>query len=140
MLAIVAVLSGCGGGDGGGGSGATGGGTITSTPAPTASPTQPPSATACSLTARKQWALAQLNEWYLFPDSLAGSIDPTQFNNLDDYVDALVAPARAERKDRYFTHVGSIAEENAFYANGTSAGLGIQLQAYSNPALVVVDA
>jgi C-terminal processing protease CtpA/Prc len=144
ILAIVAMLSGCGGGGGGGGGGSatSGGGTVTNTPtpAPTTSPTPAPSATACSLTARKQWVLGQLNEWYLFPDKLAGSIDPTQFNNLDDYVDALVAPARAERRDRYFTHVSSIAEENAFYANGTSAGLGVQLQAYSDPALFVVDA
>jgi len=107
---------------------------------PTPAPTPAPSSTACSLTARKQWALAQLNEWYLFPDLLAGSTDPAPFTNLDDYVDALVAPARAQQRDRYFTYVRSIAEENAFYANGTSAGLGIQLQAYSNPALVVVDA
>lgn len=138
ILAIVAMLTGCGGGDGGGGSATSGSGAVTPAPVPTASPT--PTAAACSLTSRKQWVLAQLNEWYLFPNLLAGSIDPTQFNNLDDYVDALVAPARAERKDRYFTHVSSIAEENAFYANGTSAGLGVQLQPYSNPALVVVDA
>ena len=139
ILAIVAMLTGCGGGDGGG-SPISGGGAVTPTPAPTASPTPAPSATACSLTTRKQWALGQLNEWYLFPNLLAGSIDPTAYSNLDDYIDALVAPARAERRDRYFTHVSSIAEENAFYANGTSAGLGVQLQPYSNPALVVVDA
>jgi C-terminal processing protease CtpA/Prc len=139
MLAVVAMLSGCGGG-GGSSSPAGGSGTVTPTPSPTASPTPPPSATACSLSARKQWALAQLNEWYLFPDKLAASVDPAPFNTLDDYVDALVAPARAEGHDRHFTYVSSIAEENAFYTNGTSAGLGVQLQAYSDPSLFVVDA
>jgi C-terminal processing protease CtpA/Prc len=67
-------------------------------------------------------------------------VNPASYNDLQSYVDALVAPARAERKDRFFTHVESIAEENAFYENGTSAGLGVQLQPYSDPALVVVDA
>ncbi|MBB4860195.1 C-terminal processing protease CtpA/Prc [Novosphingobium chloroacetimidivorans] len=109
-------------------------------PSPTASPAPTPtSSTACTLRARQDWALAQLNEWYLFPELLATDVNPAGYSNLDDYVDALVAPARAQQRDRYFTHVSSIAEENAFYENGTSAGLGVQLQPYSDPALVVVD-
>jgi C-terminal processing protease CtpA/Prc len=92
------------------------------------------------LTARKQWALAQLNEWYLFPDLLASSIDPTQFNNLDDYVDALVAPARAQSRDRYFTYVTSIKEEDAYYSQGSSGGFGLRLGYTSTGRLFVTEA
>ena len=130
ILAIMAMLSGCGGG-GGGGSSTSGGGTATPAPTPTASPTPAPTSTACTLTARKQWVLGQLNEWYLFPDLLASAIDPTAYNNLDDYVDALVAPARAQSRDRFFTYVTSIKEEDAYYAQGSSAGFGVRL-GYTN--------
>src|SRR5690606_14358350 len=40
---------------------------------------------------------------------------------------ALVAPARAQSRDRFFTYVTSIAEENAFYEQGATAGFGIRL-------------
>jgi C-terminal processing protease CtpA/Prc len=125
ILAIVAMLSGCGGGDGG--SSTAGGTGATPTPSPTASPTPTPTSTACTLAARKQWVLGQLNEWYLFPDLLASTIDPNAYSNLDDYVDALVAPARAQSRDRFFTYVTSIKEEDAYYAQGSSAGFGIRL-------------
>ena len=141
MLAAVAVLSGCGGGGGSGNPGSVGGGTGAPAPAPMPSPSPtPPSSTACSLSTRQQWVSSQLDEWYLFPELLAQGVNPANFTDLRTYVDALVAPARAERKDRFFTHVDSIAEEDAFYENGTSAGLGVQLQPYLDPALVVVDA
>jgi len=139
-LAFIALLSGCGGG---GSSSSSSSPTPSPTPSPVATvspaPTPAPSGS-CTLAARQQWASAQLNEWYLFPDLLAGDINPANYNDLGSYVNALVAPARAQSRDRYFTHVSSIAEENAFYENGTSAGLGVQLQPYSDPALVVVDA
>jgi C-terminal processing protease CtpA/Prc len=127
LLAAVALLSGCGGGGGGGsgGSSSGGGGTAAPSPAPTPSPTPPPS-TACSLSARQQWVLGQLNEWYLFPDLLATATNPASFSNLDDYVDALAAPARAQSRDRFFTYVTSIKEEDAYYEEGMSAGLGVR--------------
>lgn len=90
-------------------------------PSPTPSP-----ATACSLSSRQQWALAQLNEWYLFPDLLAPTTDPASFTDINDYVDALVAPARAQSRDRFFTYVTSIREEDAYYEEGESAGLGLR--------------
>lgn len=129
ILASLALLSGCGGGGGSSGSVAGGSATPSPSPSPTASPapTPPPSSTACSLNERKQWALAQLNEWYLFPELLATGTNADSFANLDDYVDALVAPARAQSRDRYFTYVTSIAEENAYYQQGNTAGFGIRL-------------
>jgi C-terminal processing protease CtpA/Prc len=139
ILAIVAVLSGCGGGGGSGGSSSSSvGGTATPAPSPTASPT--PTSTACTLAARKQWVLGQLNEWYLFPDLLASTIDPNAYSNLDDYVDALVAPARAQSRDRFFTYVTSIKEEDAYYSQGTSAGFGIRLGYTSSGRFYVTEA
>jgi len=141
VLALAAVLSGCGGG---GGSSSSGAPTptpspVASAPAPSPSPT-PVATVSCSLSARQQWVKAQLDEWYLFPNLLASSVNPAAYNNLDDYVDALVAPARAESKDRYFTYVTSIAEENAYYNQGSSAGFGLRLAFTQSGELYVTDA
>ncbi|MEO6389194.1 MAG: S41 family peptidase [Croceibacterium sp.] len=76
---------------------------------------------------RQDWALAQLQEWYLFPDLLNSAADPAAYTTVDDYIDALVAPARAQNKDRYFTYLTSISQENAYYQQGSSAGYGIRL-------------
>jgi carboxyl-terminal processing protease len=100
----------------------------------------PPPSTACSLSARQQWALGQLNEWYLFPDLLAASTNPASFSNIDDYVDALVAPARAQSRDRFFTYVTSIKEENDYYNRGTSAGFGFRLGYTSAGQVYVLEA
>src|SRR3546814_6551842 len=54
-------------------------------------------------------------------------------------LDALLAPARALGKDRHFTYITSIAEEDAYYTSGASAGFGVRL-AYDPFAQVVVIA
>lgn len=108
------LLSSCGGGGSGGSSGSS------AAPTPSASGT-------CSLRNRQNFALATLNEWYLFPETLPASLDPAPFTNIDDYVDALTATARSQGRDRFFTYITSIAEENAFFDSGTSAGFGIRL-------------
>ena len=119
---LAAVLTGCGGG----------GGSSSPAPAPAAAATPPPSpapstSAQCSLRARQDWALAQLQEWYLFPDLLATGVDPASYSAVDEYIDALVEPARAQGRDRYFTYLTSIAQENAFYEQGASAGFGVRL-------------
>ncbi|WP_082596302.1 S41 family peptidase [Sphingomonas sp. Root241] len=121
VLSFAMVLSACGGGGGGSGS--------VVTPPPTgATPTPTPTAVAgCSLRERQDWAAAQLNEWYLFPETLPASLSPAAYGNVDDYIDALTATARAQGRDRYFTYLTSIAEENAYYASGSSAGYGFRL-------------
>ena len=119
-LVLAVQLAACGGGSGSAGSSfappTTGGGS-TATPSPSA---------ACSLRARQDYADAVLNEWYLFPDLLA-QVNRAGFTNLDDYLDARVAPARAAGRDRFFTFATSIAEENAFINSGASAGFGVRL-------------
>ena len=105
------------------------------------SPTPPPAANTCSLASRQQWAREQIEEWYLFPNLLDLTVDPAAYGTVNDYIDALVAPARAQSRDRFFTYVTSIEEENAFFESGSSAGFGIRL-AYDTTAnrVFVVEA
>lgn len=120
-VAIIALVTGCGGG--GGGSSAGGGSAVTP---PTPTPT-PPTTAGCTLRERQDWAAGQLNEWYLFPDKLATGLNPASYSDVQSYIDALVAPARAANQDRFFTYITSIAEENAFFNSGSSAGFGVRL-------------
>ncbi len=122
VAASALLLAGCGGGGGGGGSSGGGGTVVLPTPAPTPAPTA-----SCGLASRQAFALQTLQEWYLFPGDLATGINPASYSTVQDYIDALVAPARAAGKDRFFTYITSIAEENAFFASGSSAGFGVRL-------------
>ena len=135
FLAVTALLAGCGGGGGGGSSGATatGGSPTTGTPTPTV-------AAGCTLRERQDWVAAQMREWYLFPDTLPTSLDPTPYGSVDTFLDALTATARAQRKDRYFTYLTSIKEETAYYTSGSSAGFGWRLGLDSNTRLYVTEA
>ena len=123
-LALVSMLAACGGGGGGGGSGPPSG-SIGGTPTP--SPGTPAPTAGCSLRERQDWAAAQLREWYLFPETLPATSDPSPFTTVDAYIDSLTATARSQRRDRFFTYLTSIAEENAFYNSGSSAGFGVRL-------------
>ncbi len=117
MAAIALVLSGCGGG----GSVVGGGTAVTPTPTPT------PTGNTCSLVDRQNWAFGQMNEWYLFPETLPTSLNPAPFATVNAYIDALTATARGQGRDRFFTYVTSIAQENAFFASGSSAGFGFRI-------------
>lgn len=119
LVALATVLAAC-----------SGGGTTSGSGTPTATtPTPSPTTTAagCTLRDRQDWALSQLREWYLFPDTLPATLDPAPYSTVSDYIEALTATARAQRKDRYFTYLTSIASEDAFYASGSSAGFGFRL-------------
>lgn len=134
MTAALALLSACGGGSGtgvvggGGGSGGVGGNTPTPTP------------TACSLRSRQDWVAGQMNEWYLFPETLPANLNPAAYTTVEAYLDALTATARAQRKDRYFTYITSIAEENAYYNSGSSAGFGFRLALDGSNRLFITEA
>ena len=134
MTLAALLLASCGGG----GSSSAGSGPITVTPTPSPTPTPTPTAT-CSLSARQTFAKAVIDEWYLFPENVAVGVNPASFASVQTYIDALVAPARALNKDRYFTYITSIAEENAFFSSGSSAGFGVRL-AYDPAAQAVVIA
>jgi C-terminal processing protease CtpA/Prc len=123
-LASVSLVACSGGGappsGSSGGTAGSGGSGGTTTP--------PTSSTDCSLRARQLWAAQQLNEWYLFPETLPQSLDPAPYASVQDYLDALTATARSQGKDRFFTYVDSIAEENAFFNSGQTAAFGIRLK------------
>ncbi|MEA3002105.1 MAG: carboxyl-terminal processing protease [Sphingomonadales bacterium] len=130
LLSLTLILSSCGGG-GGGDSGGTFTGPIASTP--------PSGGTAsCTLRARQDWAASQLREWYLFPETLPASLDPTPYASVEDYIDALTATARAQGRDRFFTFLTSIAQENAFNSSGATAGFGIRLSTDLNARRVFI--
>lgn len=114
---LALSLAACGGGGststgGGGGIGGGGGGGGTS---------------GCELGARKDWVLSQMNEWYLFPDLLDVTVTQSGTQSVQAYIDALVAPARAENRDRFFSYITSIQEENELINSGSSAGFGVRL-------------
>ena len=123
VLAIAAMLAGCGGD---GGSGAAPPVSVAPTPTPTASPT-PTAGAGCTLRERQNRAFAQLQEWYLFPETLPVARDPAEFATVQDYIDKLTETARNQQRDRFFTYITSIAEENAFFNSGSSAGFGVRL-------------
>lgn len=128
---LALLLSACGGD--------SPGGSIVGGPTPTPSPTPTPTpSSACSVRERQNWAATQLREWYLFPETLPASLDPSPYSTVDDYIDALTAGARALGKDRYFTYLTSIAEENAYYSSGSSAGLGLRLATDSTQRRIFV--
>lgn len=119
MLSVT--LAGCGGG-----------GSNSLIAAPSPSPTPTPTPTQCSLRDRQVWAEAQIRENYLFPDDLPASLDPAPYTTVQAYIDALTANARAAGKDRFFTYITSIAEENAFFASGQTAAFGFRVTYDSN--------
>ncbi|MFC4293102.1 S41 family peptidase [Sphingorhabdus arenilitoris] len=120
MIAAAGTVAACGGGG---------------TPPPpvsvpataTVTPPTPPVSSACSLRSRQDWAAAQIREWYLFPETLPATADPSGFTTVSAYIDALTATARGQGRDRFFTFITSIEQENAFFQTGSSAGLGIRL-------------
>ncbi len=129
-LGLAAMLSSCGGGGGGG----------SSTPPNNPGGSNPPAIATCSVRDRQNWAAAQIREWYFFPETLPANLDPASYSTVDAYIDALTATARAQGRDRFFTYVTSIAEENAFINSGQSAGFGIRLAIASSSRLFITEA
>lgn len=92
LVTLAAMLASCGGGGSGGSSPIQ----VAPTPTPSSTPTPTPTTAGCSLSERKAWALGQLQEWYLFPELLDTSVNPDSLSTVSAYIDALVAPARAQ--------------------------------------------
>lgn len=132
IVILAAGVTACGGG----GDGGSGGSTVTVPPTIIATP-PPPTSTACSLSNRQNFAFSVLNEWYLFPETLPASLSPTPYSSVQAYIDALTATARAQGKDRFFTYITSIAEENAFFSSGATAGFGIRLLYQGNRVFIM---
>jgi len=131
ILVLAASVSACGGGGSSSGSD-----TITAPPTP---PPPPPPPSTCSLLNRQNFAASVLNEWYLFPETLPTSLNPSAYSTVDDYIDALTATARSQGRDRYFTYLTSIQEENAYFSSGATAGFGVRLS-YQGSRLFITEA
>ena len=129
ILVLAAGATACGGGGSGG--------TVTVPPTTTTPPVTPPTSSACSLSNRQNFAFSVLNEWYLFPDTLPASLSPAPYSTVQAYIDALTATARAQGKDRFFTYITSIAEENAFFSSGATAGFGVRLLYQGNRVFIM---
>ena len=117
LLSLAAILSSCGGGGG------SSGGSTSVSPTPTSSS----SSAACTLEARQNWAAGVLQEWYLFPETLPASLVPSGQSTVQAFIDALTATARSQGRDRFFTYLTSIREEDAYYNSGSTAGFGLRL-------------
>ncbi len=115
VAACAAFLVACGGG-GGGGSGGT----------------PPVAGGACGVEAQKQFVLNTAREWYLFVETLPATVQLSQFATADDLLDSLTATARSQNRDRFFSFIASIAEENQFFGAGESVGFGISTSVRSN--------
>lgn len=132
-LCIAVLLSSCGGGGGDSSDSLGAAPPVTVAPPPV---TTPPVASTCSLSSRLDWVTARLREDYLFPDLLA-TADPAGYTDIQAYINAMTAPARAAGKDKLnFSYVTSIAEENALTNSGSSAGYGIRLFTEGNRLFV----
>lgn len=118
VTSLALLLGACGGGGDGGGAPPVAG----PSPAPSPSPT-----TGCSVSDQISFADDVLDEWYLFPNLLDNSVNPASFNTVQSFLNARVAPARAQSRDVGFTFATSIQEENELIASGSSAGFGIRL-------------
>lgn len=103
------------------------GGGGSSPPSTGGTPTPTPPTSNCAISNQIAFANDVLNEWYLFPSLLDNTVNPANFNSVQSYLDARVAPARAQSRDKGFTFATSIAEENALINSGSSAGFGIRL-------------
>ena len=88
---------------------------------------------------RQNNAADVLNKWYLFPETLPTALSPSAYTTVGDYINALTATARSQGRDRYFTYVTSIQEENAFFSSGATAGFGVRLS-YQPTSLFVIEA
>lgn len=109
VLAAAMLVVACGGKDAGTGSGApVGGGS-------------------CGVESQKQFVLSAAREWYLFPDLLPASIDPTNYATVTQFLDALTATARAQARDRFFSYATSIQAEQALLGSGETAGFGFSV-------------
>ncbi len=134
ILVLAAGATACGGGGGGNGGS---GGTVIVPPTGTTPPSSPPTSGTCSLSNRQNFAFSVLNEWYLFPETLPASLSGAPYSTVQTYIDALTATARAQGKDRFFTYITSIAEENAFFSSGATAGFGIRLLYQGNRVFIM---
>jgi C-terminal processing protease CtpA/Prc len=106
VAGCAALLAACGGGGSSGGS-VPGGG-------------------ACGATNQKNFVLNTAREWYLFLDLLPSTINVGDFATAAELLDALTATARAQNRDRFFSHVTTPQADSSFLQEGQFIGFGFR--------------
>jgi carboxyl-terminal processing protease len=119
LACLFTVLAACGGGGGDGGGGSTGG--------------------ACGETARKQWVLDVVRDWYLYPETLPATVDLAAYATAEQLLDALTATARAQDKDRFFSYLTTRSAENSLFAEGEFVGFGFRNRTDDGNRIFILD-
>ncbi|HET9694472.1 MAG TPA: S41 family peptidase [Steroidobacteraceae bacterium] len=120
LACLLTVLAACGGGGDGGGR-------------------REPSSGACSETARKQWVLDVARDWYLYPETLPGTVDLSGYATAEELLDALTATARAQGKDRYFSYLTTRSAENSLLGAGEFVGFGFRNRTDDPQRVFILD-
>lgn len=82
----------------------------------------------CGVAQERQLVLDSARRFYLFLELLPQNVDPNQFATADELLNALTATARAEQKDRFFSHLTSVSAEQQFFSDAQSVGFGFSLK------------
>lgn len=93
----------------------------------------------CTMAQRLDFIDDVMGDWYLFPNLVAANVSRAGVTDPQDYIDDLVAPARAQDIDRFFSFITSIEEEERFANSGATAGFGFRLSFDASGRLFIID-
>lgn len=127
-IATAAMLVSCGGG-----------GSPTPSPSPVATGGGNVGTTGCTIAQRLDFIDDVMDDWYLFPNLVATNVSRSGITDPQDYIDALVAPARAQSVDKFFSFITSIREEESFASGGATAGFGFRLTFGASNRLFITE-
>ncbi|MEX1993967.1 MAG: S41 family peptidase [Steroidobacteraceae bacterium] len=113
---VAALMAACGGGSGGGGAVVPG--------------------IACSASNQKNFVLDAARQWYLFLETLPATVDVNNYATNQELLDALTATARAQGRDRFFSHVTTPQADSSFLSEGQFIGFGFRSRIDGNRLLV----
>lgn len=90
----------------------------------------------CSAATEKNFVLATTRDWYLFPETLPASVNVGDFATAEELLDALTAAARAQGRDRFFSHVTTQQADDSFLLEGQFIGFGFRTRIEGNRLFV----
>lgn len=79
----------------------------------------------CDPASQKAAVAATVQDWYLFPELLPATVDPSAYATPSALLDALTQTARDQGKDRGWSYVTTLSQAQQFYVAGQSVGFGI---------------
>ncbi|MEX2150951.1 MAG: S41 family peptidase [Steroidobacteraceae bacterium] len=85
-----------------------------------------PGGSNCAAANQKNFVLTAAREWYLFLDLLPPTIDVGDHATAAELLDALTATARAQNRDRFFSHVTTPQADSSFLQEGQFIGFGFR--------------